>query len=98
MARAPVVEEDLINRHRDTQPNSERDDRAGKSFAASPEEGRRLILAFLRIQSAELRESIINIVTNLSINPPLSALRFSSDAAPEKWPLRGSPATSRRPL
>jgi hypothetical protein len=68
MARTPVVEEDLINRHRDAQRNPERDDQARKSFVASPAEGRRLIQAFLRIQSAELRESIINLVTNISIH------------------------------
>jgi hypothetical protein len=68
MSRVPAVEGILNNRHGDTQHNHERDDRARKSFAASPEEGRRLIQAFLRIQSAELRESIIDLVTNISIH------------------------------
>ena len=65
MPRVPVVERILSNRHGDTQQN---DDRARNSFAASPEDGRRLIQAFLRIQSAELRESIIDLVTNISIH------------------------------
>ena len=68
MPRVPVVERILSNCHGDTQQNHERDDRARNSFAASPEEGRRLIQAFLRIQSAELRESIIDLVTNISIH------------------------------
>jgi hypothetical protein len=55
-----------IIRHGNTQRNPERDDLARVSFAASPEEGRDLIKAFLRIESAELRESMINLITRIS--------------------------------
>ena len=66
MAHTPAVEENLINRHDDTEQNPERDDRARKSFAASPEEGRRLIRAFLGIESAEVRDCIVSLVISLA--------------------------------
>jgi hypothetical protein len=69
MARTPAVEVNLISRHGDTEQDPERDDRARKSFAASPEEGRRLIQAFLGIESAEVRDCVVSLVISLSSLP-----------------------------
>jgi hypothetical protein len=66
MARIRAVEETLNSGHADTQLYEKRDSQARKSFAASPEEGRRLIQVFVRIQSAELRESIISLMINIA--------------------------------
>jgi hypothetical protein len=69
MARIPAVEVNLISRHGDTEQNPERDHRARKSFAASPEGWRRLIQAFLGIESAEVRNCVVSLVIGLSSLP-----------------------------
>jgi hypothetical protein len=65
MARTPAVKEDLVGvgfmRTDDGRADVVRD-----SLPASPEEGRRLIRAFLGIQSAEIRDRIVNLVATLA--------------------------------
>jgi hypothetical protein len=68
MARTPAVKEDLV-REFFTRAGDGRSVEVGGSFSASPEQGRRLIQAFLEIESAEIRARILNLVVSLS-RPP----------------------------
>ena len=64
MARTPAVKEEFVRElftRADARPNE-----VGGSSSASPEEGRRLIQAFLGIESAEIRARILNLVVSLS--------------------------------
>jgi hypothetical protein len=68
MARNPAVKEDLFQ-ERFTRTDEGRADKVRDSLPASPEEGGRLIRAFVGIERAEIRNRIVDLVESLARLP-----------------------------